>query len=290
MFGECHAHLFMDGIDYRAAKARHFAGVDEENLRLQLREYQKRGITFVRDGGDACNVSRRAKELAEEYGIDYRSPIFAIHLEHRYGSIVGFPFSNMKEYHARVLQAKKAGADFIKIMTTGILDFHHFGVITGTPLREETVREMVHIAHEEGFAVMSHTNGIQGVQAALAAGVDSLEHGNYMDDETIRMLSRSGTVWVPTVSTVYNLLGDGRFPEEEVQKIAAHVAANVRRAYELGACVAPGSDAGAYRVLHGQGIMDEVETIAGILGDRPETERWLKAGENRIQERFKRRG
>lgn len=56
---------------------------------------------------------------------------------------------------------------------------------------------MVHIAHEEGFAVMSHTNGCYGVQAAVEAGVDSIEHGNYMDDETISMLADSESVWVP---------------------------------------------------------------------------------------------
>ena len=48
---------------------------------------------------------------------------------------------------------------------------------------------MVHIAHEEGMAVMSHTNGIYGVQAAVEAGVDSVELGNYIDPETIRVLA-----------------------------------------------------------------------------------------------------
>ena len=67
------------------------------------------------------------------------------------------------------------------------------------------VKEMVHIAHEEGFAVMSHTNGIYGTRAAIEAGVDSLEHGNYMDEETIAMLADSITVWVPTLVTVRNL-------------------------------------------------------------------------------------
>ena len=46
-----------------------------------------------------------------------------------------------------------------------------------------------------------------GVQAAVAAGVDSLEHGNYMDGETLEMLAESSTVWVPTLVTVINLLG-----------------------------------------------------------------------------------
>ena len=90
-------------------------------------------------------------------------------------------------------------------MTTGILDFNEHGAITGTPLDGSEVKEMVHIAHEEGMAVMSHTNGDYGVQAAVAAGVDSLEHGNYMNEESLAMLAESDTVWVPTLVTVRNL-------------------------------------------------------------------------------------
>ena len=56
---------------------------------------------------------------------------------------------------------------------------------------------------------MSHTNGVYGTRAAIAAGVDSLEHGNYMDEETLSMLADSDTVWVPTLVTVRNLLGCG---------------------------------------------------------------------------------
>ena len=214
MFGECHAHIIMDGVNYRHAIDLHRNGPDDNVIREHLKIYQDRGITFVRDGGDALGVSARAKELAPEYGIDYRTPVFAIHKEGHYGSIVGKNFSTMPEFHKRVLEAKEQSADFIKIMTTGLLDFNAHGAITGTPLDAAEVKEMVHIAHEEGMAVMSHTNGTYGVQAAVEAGVDSLEHGNYMNEESLAMLSESHTVWVPTLVTVRNLLGDGRYADE----------------------------------------------------------------------------
>lgn len=167
MFGECHAHIIMDGVNYRHAIDLHRNGPDDNVIREHLKIYQDRGITFVRDGGDALGVSARAKELAPEYGIDYRTPVFAIHKEGHYGSIVGKNFSTMPEFHKRVLEAKEQGADFIKIMTTGLLDFNAHGAITGTPLDAAEVKKMVHIAHEEGMAVMSHTNGTYGVQAAV---------------------------------------------------------------------------------------------------------------------------
>ena len=286
MFGECHAHIIMDGVNYRHAIDLHRNGPDDNVIREHLKIYQDRGIIFVRDGGDALGVSARAKELAPEYGIDYRTPVFAIHKEGHYGSIVGKSFSTMLEFHKRVLEAKEQGADFIKIMTTGLLDFNAHGAITGTPLDATEVKEMVHIAHEEGMAVMSHTNGTYGVQAAVEAGVDSLEHGNYMNEESLTMLSESHTVWVPTLVTVRNLLGDGRYADETLKPIIETAEENVRKAFRLGVKVAPGSDAGAYRVLHGQGIQDEMQAFVQILGNEEKAYQWLMEGEMEIRKKF----
>ena len=286
MFGECHAHIIMDGVNYRHAIDLHRNGPDDNVIREHLKIYQDRGIIFVRDGGDALGVSARAKELAPEYGIDYRTPVFAIHKEGHYGSIVGKSFSTMPEFYKRVLEAKEQSADFIKIMTTGLLDFNAHGAITGTPLDATEVKEMVHIAHEEGMAVMSHTNGTYGVQAAVEAGVDSLEHGNYMNEESLTMLSESHTVWVPTLVTVRNLLGDGRYADETLKPIIETAEENVRKAFRLGVKVEPGSDAGAYRVLHGQGIQDEMQAFVQILGNEEKAYQWLMEGEMEIRKKF----
>ena len=282
MFGECHAHIIMDGVNYRHAIDMHKNGPDDQIIREHLKIYRDREITFVRDGGDALGVSARAKEIAPEYGIDYRTPVFAIHKEGHYGSIVGKSFATMKEFHDRVLEAKNAGADFIKIMTTGLLDFNAHGAVTGTPLDAAEVKEMVNIAHEEGMAVMSHTNGDYGVQAAVEAGVDSLEHGNYMNKESLTMLAQSHTVWVPTLVTVRNLMGDGRYEDKVLRPIVETANENIRKAFQLGVKVAPGSDAGAYRVLHGQGIQDEIwrnrnkiAYVAGLRMVRQKSERNL---------------
>ncbi|MDO4337850.1 MAG: amidohydrolase family protein [Eubacteriales bacterium] len=288
MFGECHAHVIMDGMNYRKAVDLHRDGVKDEVIRAHFEAYKKRGVTFVRDGGDALGVSKRAKELAAEYGIDYRSPIFAIHKEGHYGGIVGRGFRDLRDFHKRVLEAKAEGADFIKIMTTGLMDFKNHGQVTGTPLEAGEVKEMVHIAHEEGFAVMSHTNGIYGVQAAVEAGVDSVEHGNFIDEETIQILSQSRTVWVPTLVTVRNLLGCGRYSDEVIRPIMEIGERNLSLAYAKKARVALGSDAGAYMVPHGKGIEDEYDSFRQILGNSPGVQRWLEDGEWEIKERFRR--
>ena len=174
MFGECHAHIAMDGVNYASAMQRHEDGPDEAHIRACFEAYQGRGISFVRDGGDKCGVSLAARAIAPAYGIDYRSPIFAIHKQGNYGSIVGRAFSDLREYAALVDEAAALGADFIKIMTTGIMDFNVFGRITHHDLEASEVAEMVHIAHDHGLAVMSHTNGKRAVLDAGEAGVDSI--------------------------------------------------------------------------------------------------------------------
>lgn len=287
MFGECHAHIFMNGYDYKKAVADHIEFPNEALIRNHLQSYQDAGITFVRDGGDPYGSSKLAKSICGEYGIDYRSPIFAIHKKGCYGGIVGFGFDNRKEYHRLVCRAREEGADFVKIMTTGIMDFDQFGVITGTPLDKNEVKEMIHIAHEEGMAVMAHVNGAEPVQDAIEAGADSIEHGNYIDSETIKMLADSDTVWVPTAVTIGNLLGDGRFEDVVIERILDVAKRNIADAFSLGTHVGLGSDAGAYRVDHGIGIQDEYRLFLDVVQDAALVDKVLSDSETMIKENFK---
>lgn len=286
MFGENHAHIFMNAVNYKKAVKAHANGVDEEIIRAHFQAYKDKGVTFIRDGGDHLHVSERARDLASEYGIDYRTPLFAIHKNGHYGSIVGRGFDTMKEYAQLVKTVKREGGDFIKIMTTGIMDFGTDGSVTETVLEEKEVREMVHIAHEEGFAVMTHTNGARAVAVAAMAGADSVEHGNYVDEETLKIMAQTGIIWVPTITVVKNLMGCGRFSETVLDAIWKKGSKNIRKGYELGVQLALGSDAGAYLVSHGQGIIDEWNCFQEILPDRDDLEERVMAGENKIKKKF----
>lgn len=286
MFGENHAHIFMNATNYRQAVKSHKNAVDDGIIREHLEKYREMGVSFVRDGGDYLHVSERARELAGEYGIDYRTPLFAIHKNGHYGGIVGKGFDTMKEYAALVKEVRQKGGDFIKIMTTGIMDFDTDGSVTETALSAKEVREMVYIAHEEGFSVMTHTNGARAVADAVMAGVDSVEHGNYVNEETLKIMAQSDVVWVPTITVVKNLMGCGRFSDEVLQKIWDKGSENIRLGYELGVNLALGSDAGAYLVPHGQGIVDEWNCFQEILGDKKELEQRMLDGERLIRRKF----
>lgn len=286
MFGECHAHIFMNGYDYRQAVADHQGHPDEVLIREHLKAYQEAGITYVRDGGDRFGASVLARRLAPEYGITYRTPGFAIHKAGHYGVVVGRAFHNRREYRELVLELKASGGDFVKIMTTGIMDFETDGRITGDALLREEVFWMVDTAHELGLSVMTHTNTAAAVMDAVEAGVDSVEHGNFQNEESICCMAEHDVVWVPTVVTVKNLIGDGRFPDPVLENLWQGQQEALRLAYKKKVSLALGSDAGAYRVLHGQGIMDEYQAFCETLGESAKLKECLMAGERKIRERF----
>mgnify|MGYP003310459770 FL=1 len=87
--------------------------------------------------------------------------------------------------------------------------------------------------------------------AAAKAGVDSIEHGAYLNEEALYAMKEANVVWVPTLSTIGNLLGKGRYPDKGVEEILESALKNVKAYKDLGGPVACGSDAGAWAVPHG---------------------------------------
>lgn len=286
MWGDCHIHVIMDGVNYRHAVDIHKAEVDESVIHLCFQRYQELGVTFLRDGGDARHVSERARQIAPLYGIDYRTPLYAIHKHGHYGGIVGLGFDTLDEYRELVRQVVKQGGDFIKIMISGLIDFSRVGVLSEEGLPADWIREMIHIAHEEGMAVMAHANGSETVKAALEAGIDSIEHGAFMDEECVDLLAESSAVWVPTLSPAANMIGKGRFDDGVLREIVAIHSERIRQAVEKGARVALGSDAGAWQVLHGQAVMDEYHHLQSAIPDSRLLDQRLEEAEAFIRERF----
>ena len=189
MFADCHMHMILDGIYYRAAIDHQKDGPDETLIRARLADYAARGVTYLRDGGDGWGVGLRASQLAGEYGITYRTPVSNLCRKGHYGCFLGWGYENFAEYKALVDRVKAMGAHFIKIMVSGIMDFDRFGGITDTACSYELCRDLISYAHDQGFAVMAHANGEEAVSNALRAGVDSIEHGAYLEEETLLYLA-----------------------------------------------------------------------------------------------------
>ena len=273
-------HMVLDGVDWKQALLRHKETVDENFVHSVLATYQKQGYTYLRDGGDRWGVGARARELAPDYGITYRTPLAPISKVGHYGGFIGQQYETEKDYVNLLKEHREAGADFIKVMISGLMDFDRFGVLTEQGLPSVEIRELIRIAHLEGFSVMAHGNGARTVEAAAAAGVDSVEHGAYLDADALAAMVEMGTVWVPTLSTIGNLRGKGRFREEAVAKILESALHNVATFRELGGLIAPGTDAGAWAVPHGSETEEELLAQAGV------TQEQLNLGIAAIIEKF----
>ena len=179
-----------------------------------------------------------------------------------------------------VVSTRAQGGDFIKIMISGLMDFDRFGVLTEEGLPPDLIRELIHIAHQEGLSVMAHGNGARTVEAAAAAGVDSIEHGAYLDLDALQAMKAAGTVWVPTLSTIGNLRGKGRFSQSDVEKILDSALENINAFATMGGLIAPGTDAGAWAVPHGSDTEEDLLAQGGV------TPAQLTLGVQKIMEKF----
>jgi imidazolonepropionase-like amidohydrolase len=162
----------------------------------------------------------------------------------------------------------KYGADLIKICATG-------GVLSkgdDPQASQYTLEEMQAIvadAHRLGRKVAAHAHGAQGILLASEAGVDSIEHGSYMNDEDIAMMKKHGTYFVPTAYLVDWMQENGRLPPFYLQKmkdVSAVEKANAKRAIAAGIKIALGTDAAVYP--HGLNA-HELDVYVNQFGMKP---------------------
>ena len=98
-----------------------------------------------------------------------------------------------------VRQRYKEGADLIKITATGgVLSVAKSGM--NAQFSDEELAAIVSTAKDYGFTIAVHAHGKEGMERAIKAGVTSIEHGTFMDDNTIKLMKQHGTYFVPTIS------------------------------------------------------------------------------------------
>lgn len=155
----------------------------------------------------------------------------------------------------KVRQNVKFGADFIKTCSTGgVLSK---GTEVGAPQYSlEELKALVDEAHSLGRKVASHAHGATGIRNALLAGVDSIEHASFIDDEGIRLAKQHGTVLVMDIYNTEYILGEGEkagfLPEslEKERRVGTIQRENFRKAHQAGVIMGFGTDGGVYP--HGQ--------------------------------------
>ncbi|MEP6938826.1 MAG: amidohydrolase family protein [Rudaea sp.] len=155
-----------------------------------------------------------------------------------------------------VRQHYKDGADLIKIMPSGgVLD--ESSSVDNAQLTLDEVKAVVAAAHDYGFTVAAHAHGAEGIRRAIVGGVDSIEHGTFMDDADMKLAKEHGTWLVPTIIAGKTAEEQARIPGRYPPQVAAKalqvgplIQATAGRAYKAGVKIAFGTDAGVYP--HGQ--------------------------------------
>ncbi len=159
----------------------------------------------------------------------------------------------------------RRGVDVIKIATTGGVN-SRIGAGLGRQIFDDEIKALVDTAHLYGKKVAVHAHGTDGVNAALAAGVDSIEHGTMLDDASVKLFKQAGAYYVPTLSTVNGYIerlaaNPNAYPPDVLAKVKWRIEVtgkSLEKAYPAGVKIAFGTDAGVSK--HGRNA-DEFELM-----------------------------
>ncbi|MCO6541477.1 MAG: amidohydrolase family protein [Lactobacillus sp.] len=249
----CHTHITMDpntGDGGTAANVISSTVHAIDNLHTLL----KSGVTYIRECGSTYDIDITLSHLIAEGQIQQAPEImpsgrpYSMTGGHGDFANFGHLVDSPDEMRKAVRQGQKIGSKAIKVMATG-------GVMTKNDFMDDPqlstaeIEAAVEEAHHKGNIVAAHAEGNPGILNAIKAGVDSIEHGFYVNDEEIDMMLQQGTYLTPTIVADWAIpeYGHGILPDWEIKKAADaldDLCQNIAHAHERGVAVTLGTDAG----------------------------------------------
>lgn len=217
-----------------------------------LQQYLKTGVTFIRDVGgvnfidiDIRNAGKKGQISAPDMQVSGK----CICMTGGHGWQMAREADGPDDCRKAAREQLRAGADWIKVMGTGGVMTE--GVEPGSPqLDEEELRAAITEGHKAGAKSCTHSQGMTGIKNALRAGVDSIEHGFYMDDWCFDWMKEHNVFYVPTLAAMYWIKTNGTsagIPKSAVRKVNAAFEDHLntfRNAYQAGVKIVLGTDAG----------------------------------------------
>jgi imidazolonepropionase-like amidohydrolase len=275
-FVDTHVHLAFEGINIARDMATPFSLRFYRSVQYMRRTLEA-GITSVRDAGGSDVGIKQAVEEHVVLGPRIQISIMPLTITgghgdfwmrsgdefHLFPSYPGVPdgrCDGLDGVRLKVREVLRAGAEVIKIFTTG-------GVLSPTDHPDFTqfspeeldviVREA---AYRGGIKVMAHAQGSEGIKNAVRAGVRSIEHGFYLDEEAIELMLERDTFLVPTMIAAVAVLETGKesgMPEYAIRKVHDVIEAHrdsITRAHKAGVKISMGTDAGV--IAHGTNLRE----------------------------------
>lgn len=233
----------------------------DEILKIML-QIVRCGIFSVNDMGYKTGVGLEAKKLLKEASIPLKikSAGYAIYRKGTYGVFLGRGISEKREIKKVIDEITSVGADFIKIVNSGIISLKGGVHITpgGFPLEE--LKILCNESKKRNLEVACHVNGDSAIKNAVEAGVSSIEHGYFVSNETLHMMKDRNISWTPTVFALlaYSLM---LLPSEKqhIERIIENHLASINYAASIGVKLNIGTDSGSMGVKHGNSFFDELQ-------------------------------
>jgi imidazolonepropionase-like amidohydrolase len=266
MPGLTDAHTHASGDLPKTAKGAEalLPGTPAHFLQAELRDYLRDGVTTIRICGSQGQMPQEARQ-AMRYGA-FRGPrvltcgkiISATAPGGRFYGDMYREADGPDDMRRAVREQLRAGADFIKVMTTGARS-NELEDPEPLQLTEAELSAVVDETHRMGYRVCAHAEGLDGCEAAIRLGVDTIEHGMYLNQrpDLLAQMAANGQVLVPTLSGYYWMAGLGEVvdpaeakPAPDMPPVLAELAvrnlaegaATMRAARDLGVKIALGSD------------------------------------------------
>jgi imidazolonepropionase-like amidohydrolase len=281
------AHVHVNGRKPERAEGAEeiLEGTPHHFLQADLREYLRRGVTTLRDVGSQGMQPQEARQ-AMRYGA-FRGPrlltcakiISATAPGGRFYGTMYREADGPDDVRKAVREQVRMGADFVKVMTTGARS-NELEDPEPTQLTDVEFAALVDEAHRLGVRVAAHVEGLPGAEAAIAHGMDTIEHGIYLNQrpDLLERMERNGQFLVPTISGYYWMAGfggdvidpAGAEPDPELAPMLVELArynleqgaASMRAARDTGVEIALGTDGGETSVEllrmihHGLGVRE----------------------------------
>jgi len=247
-----HCHLILHGdFDVQKTLATDTPAITAIKAARNAQSALMAGITTVRDLGDINGIVadlRKLIDTGELTGPRILYSGYLICMTGGHGWFFGREADGPDECRKAAREQLKRGAQWVKLMATG-------GILTpgvspeAYQLNEDEMRAAIEEAHKAGKKTATHAQGAAGIKIALRAGIDTVEHGFYIDDEGIELFLERGAWLVPTLNAPQKTIEGEKFgvPEHiirKAKKVQEGFLARLEKAIKAGVKIGAGSDAG----------------------------------------------
>jgi imidazolonepropionase-like amidohydrolase len=234
----------------------------DEGLSLSV-EYLSRGIGLVEDMGHKNGLGWEFKKKTNRGKaglLTIRTAGQALYKKGTYGGFLGKGVSGEQEIRTAIKIIAEAGADFLKIINSGIVSLQGACPVTEGGFSDEEWKVIQEEARKRGLKIRCHANGDPLIQQALAFGVSSIEHGFFVSKETLHGMVERKVSWTPTGFALLSL--KPFFPREEQFHIEKIVDNHLKAVYDgasIGVTLRVGTDSGSKGVEPGKSFFKELQ-------------------------------